>query len=89
MGKRREESIDGWGKHGLEGQNKSAQGIALGICLYVSVAPQGQKNEKQLPLPTAFCVGCYSFAPFGGVSMLHPLPPGVARSWHINAPFGA
>ena len=33
-------------------------------------------------------VGCYSFAPFGGVSMLHPLPPGVARGWHINAPFG-
>ena len=58
----REGSIDGRGKHGLEGQNKSAQGNALGICLYVSVAPQGQKNEKQLPLPTAFCVSSYSFA---------------------------
>ena len=42
--------------------NQSAQGSALGICLYVSVAPQGQKNEKQLPLPTAFCVSSYSFA---------------------------
>ena len=42
--------------------NQSAQGNALGICLYVSVAPQGQKNEKQLPLPTAFLYGFYSFA---------------------------
>ena len=42
--------------------NQSAQGIALGICLYVSVAPLGQNNEKQFPLPTAFCVGSYSFA---------------------------
>ena len=45
--------------------NQSAQGTALGICLYVSVAPQGQKNEKQLPLPTAFLSGLYSFAPSG------------------------
>ena len=26
-----EESVDGWGKYGLKGQNKSAQGNALGI----------------------------------------------------------
>ena len=41
-----------------------------------------------LPLRHSAVVGCYSFAPFGGVSMLHPLPPGVARGWHINAPSG-
>ena len=37
----------------------------MGICLYVSVAPQGQKNEKLLPFPTAFLYGSYSFAPSG------------------------
>ena len=26
--------------------------------------------------------------PSGALSLLHPLPPGVARGWHINAPFG-
>ncbi len=66
-------------KYGLEGQNKSAQGNALGISLYVSVAPQGQKNEKQLPLPTAFCVGSYSFAHAGRYPCCILSPPGVAR----------
>ncbi|MBQ3741470.1 MAG: hypothetical protein II854_03640, partial [Prevotella sp.] len=58
--------------------NNSAQGTALGICLCVSVAPQGQKNEKQLPLPTAFLYGFYYFAPFRAFLLLHFCPQGVA-----------
>ena len=54
-----------------------------------NIRPEWAKELLFRSLPLPLCSGgCYSFAPFGGVSMLHPLPPGVARGWHINAPSG-
>ena len=67
--------------------NNSAQGIALGICLYVSVAPLGQKNEKQLPLPTAFLYGFYSFALSGRYTCCI-LSPGRCPGLTYRCPFG-
>ena len=61
----------------------------MGDCSQPTFAQNGQKNYYSVhSLCHSVVVGCYSFAPFGGVSMLHPLPPGVARGWHINAPSG-
>ncbi len=61
----------------------------LGNSPQPTFAQNGQKNYYFThSLCHSAVVGCYSFAPFGGVSMLHPLPPGVARGWHINAPSG-
>ena len=62
----------------------------LGNSSQPTFAQKGQKNYYSVhSLCHSAVVGCYSFAPFGGVSLLHPLPPGVARGWHINAPYGA
>ena len=99
----REGSVDGWGEHGLrssllafktkwrkKGQKQVSPRQRLGNCSQPTFAQNGQKNYYFVhSLCHSAVVGCYSFAPFGGVSMLHPLPPGVARGWHINAPFGA
>ena len=98
----REGSVDGWGKYGLrssllafktkwrkKGQKQVSPRQRLGNCSQPTFAQNGQKNYYSVhSLCHSAVVGCYSFAPFGGVSMLHPLPPGVARGWHINAPSG-
>ena len=98
----RERSVDGWGKYGLrssllafktkwrkKGQKQVSSRQRLGNCLQPTFAQNGQKNYYSVhSLCHSLMVGCHSFAPFGGVSMLHPLPPGVARGWHINAPSG-
>ena len=67
----------------------NTQGNALGTVRNQHSPRRGKRIKSSIPFPQPSWMGCYSFAPFGGVSMLHPLPPGVARGWHINAPFGA
>ena len=85
----REGSVDSWGKYGLKGQKQVSPRQRLGNCSQPTFAQNGQKNYYFThSLCHSAVVGCYSFAPFGGVSLLHPLPPGVARGWHINAPSG-
>ena len=98
----REGSVDGWGKYGLrssllafktkwrkKGQKQVSPRQRLGNCSQPTFAQNGQKNYYSAhSLCHSVVVGCHSFAPFGGVSLLHPLPPGVARGWHINAPSG-
>ena len=98
----REGSVDGWGKYGLrssllafktkwrkKGQKQVSPRQRLGDCSQPTFAQNGQKNYYSAhSLCHSVVVGCHSFAPFGGVSLLHPLPPGVARGWHINAPSG-
>ena len=98
----REGSVDGWSKYGLrssllafktkwrkKGQKQVSPRQRLGNCSQPTFAQNGQKNYYSAhSLCHSVVVGCYSFAPFGGVSLLHPLPPGVARGWHINAPLG-
>ena len=98
----REGSVDGWGKYGLrssllafktkwrkKGQKQVSPRQRLGNCSQTTFAQNGQKNYYSVhSLCHSTVVGCHSFAPFGGVSMLHPLPPGVAWGWHINAPSG-
>ena len=98
----REGSVDGWGKYGLrssllafktkwrkKGQKQVSPRQRLGNCPKQTFAQNGQKNYYFThSLCHSAVVGCHSFAPFGGVSLLHPLPPGVARGWHINAPSG-
>ena len=86
----REGSVDGWGKYGLKGQNKSAQGNALGIVRNQHSPRMGKRIIIPFtPFATLQWWAVILLPPFGGVSMLHPLPPGVTRGWHINAPFGA
>ena len=98
----REGSVDGWGKYGLrssllafktkwrkKGQNKSAQGNALGI-VRNQHSPRMGKRIIISPTPLSFSNGGLSFfCPLRGRIPAASNSPGVARGWHINAPSGA
>gem|GEM_PF-2159742 len=84
----REGSVDGWGKYGLrssllafktkwrkKGQKQVSPRQHLGDSSQSSFAQNGQKNYYSAhSLCHSVVVGCNSFAPFGGVSLRHPIP---------------
>ena len=97
----REGSVDGWGKYGLrssllafktkwrkKGQKRVSPRQRLGNCSQPTFAQNGQKNYYSVhSLCHSAVVGCYSFAPFGGVSLLHPIPralPGAGISMPLR-----
>ena len=92
----REGSVDGWGKYGLrssllafktkwrkKGQNKSAQGNALGI-VRNQHSPRMGKRIIISPTPLSLSNGELSFfCPLRGVSLFHSIPralPGAGIS---------
>ena len=97
----REGSVDGWGKYGLrssllafktkwrkKGQKQVSPRQRLGDCSQPTFAQNGQKNYYSAhSLCHSVVVGCHSFAPFGGVSMLHPLPPRRCPGLAYQCPF--
>ena len=84
----REGSVDGWGKYGLKGQKQVSPRQRLGNNSQPTFAQNGQKNYYSVhSLCHSAEGGCYSFAPFGGVSMLHPIPralPGAGISMPLS-----
>ena len=60
----------------------------LGNCSQATFAQNGQKNYYSVhSLCHSAVVGCHSFAPFGGVSLLHPIPralPGAGISMPLR-----
>ena len=40
----------------------------------INIRPERAKERLCVPIPCLTVVGCYSFAPFGGVALLLPLP---------------
>ena len=97
----REGSVDGWGKYGLrssllafktkwrkKGQKQVSPRQRLGNCSQPTFAQNGQKNYYSVhSLCHSAVGGCYSFAPFGGVSLLHPIPralPGAGISMPLR-----
>ena len=84
----REGSVDGWGKYGLrssllafktkwrkKGQKQVSPRQRLGDSSQSTFAQNGQKNYYSAhSLCHSLMVGCHSFAPFGGVSLRHPIP---------------
>ena len=71
----REGSVDGWGKYGLKGQKQVSPRQRLGNSSQPTFAQNGQKNHYVHPtLCLSLMGGSYSFAPFGGVALLHLTP---------------
>ena len=80
--------IDGWGKHGLEGQNKSAQGNALGTVRNQHSPRRGKKIKSSFPFPQPF-VWVLILLPFQGVIPAASFPAGRCPGLAYHCPFGA
>ena len=96
----REGSVDGWGKYGLrssllafktkwrkKGQKQVSPRQRLGDKFAINIRPEWAKELLfHPPLCHSVVVGCHSFAPFGGVSLRHPLPPRALPGADISMP---
>ena len=85
----REGSVDGWGKYGLKGQNKSAQGNALGIVCNQHSPRMGKRiiiSPTPLPLSNGELL---FFCPLRGRIHAASSPPGRCPGLTYQCPFGA